>query len=96
MNAAAAGTAVPTAAPVAVMHDCSNDESGLPLAKLKVEQRWTSAAGREPWDITLVTQLNPGRRDAVSLGFNCPLLLSLADKLHGLFCDETVDDGWLV
>ena len=65
---AAAGSAVPTAAPTAVMHDCSNDDSGLPLARLKVEQRWTSAAAREPWDITLVTQLSPGRRAASPAG----------------------------
>ena len=55
---------MPTAAPTAMMHDCSNDDSGLPLARLKVEQRWSSAAARQPWDVTLVTQLSPGRRAA--------------------------------
>jgi len=58
-------TAVPTAASTAMMHDCSNDDSGLPLAQLKVEQTWTSAAARQPWDVTLVTQLSPGRRAAL-------------------------------
>ena len=49
------------------MHDCSNDDSGLPLAKLKTERRWTSAAAREAWDVTLVTQLSPSRR-----ALSCP------------------------
>ena len=58
------GSSLPAAAAATdvQMHDCSNDDSGLPLAKLKVEQRWTSAAAREPWEVTLVTQLSPGRR----------------------------------
>ncbi len=61
-QASAAATPAPTPAAAAEMHDCSNDDSGLPLAKLKTEQRWTSAAVREAWDVTLVTQLSPSRR----------------------------------
>jgi len=74
---------VPTAVPTAITHDCSNDDSGLPLAKLKVEQRWTSAAVRQPWDVTLVTQLSPSRRvQRQSPLVATPLPASAADNIR--------------
>lgn len=43
------------------MQDCSNDDSGLPLATLKVEAAWESHGLREGSDITIVTQMSPRR-----------------------------------
>ena len=43
------------------MQDCSNDDSGLPLASLKVEAAWESHGLREDSDITIVTQMSPRR-----------------------------------
>ena len=43
------------------MQDCSNDDSGLPLASLKVEAAWESHGLREGSDITIVTQMSPRR-----------------------------------
>ena len=43
------------------MNDCSNDESGLEMATLEVLASWTSAAPRVVTDMTMVTQMSPGR-----------------------------------
>lgn len=43
------------------MQDCSTDDSGLPLASLKVEAAWESHGLREGTDITIVTQMSPQR-----------------------------------
>jgi hypothetical protein len=43
------------------MQDCSTDDSGLPLASLKVEAAWESHGLREDNDITIVTQMSPRR-----------------------------------
>ncbi len=67
---AAADTGGTTAAPGAAggkampMHDCSTDDSGLPLASLKVEAAWESHGLREGTDMTIVTQMSPRRRAA--------------------------------
>lgn len=47
--------------PQRVLHDCTNDASGLVLATLKEEARWSSAVVRVASQITMVTQMSPGR-----------------------------------
>jgi hypothetical protein len=60
------------------MQDCSNDDSGLPLASLKVEAAWESHGLREGSDITIVTQMSPRRCARRSVRFvscsQCALL----------------------
>ncbi len=57
----------------AMQHDCSNDESGLALPQLKVEASWDSHGLRDLTDITVVTQMSPGR--CVQLGIRVRHLL---------------------
>lgn len=59
--AAAVEEAAPAAAASAQMHDCSNDDSGLDLATLAVAASWSSAAARVATDMTMITQMSPGR-----------------------------------
>lgn len=67
---AGAATSTPVAAAAApaqqTFHDCSNDASGLELASLRVAATWISAAARQPTDMTMVTQMSPGRCGALS------------------------------
>lgn len=62
----------------AMQHDCSNDESGLVLPQLKVEASWDSHGLRELADITVVTQMSPGR--CVKLGIRARHLLQMLIK----------------